>query len=175
MGLKRWLALPCFAVALSASTGVWASPNFPDAVQEISGSDCAPSCLLCHLTNPGLKTTAIQSGYPFTFALISKGIGGGESDADIRAALIKMRDGQDTNGDGTVDVPPTDSDGDTMSDFDELAIGVNPNPGDAELCEITYGCGARIAPTPPSSNVALYGGVLTALGLALMGLRKRRC
>lgn len=171
MGFKRWLALPCLAAALSASAGAWASPNYPDVVQEVADSQCVPSCLLCHNTNPGRSGTVSM---PFGITAVTRKLVGSMSDSAARAVFLSMRDGNvDLNLDG-VPEPATNVDGDGMTDFQELAAGIDPNPGDADLCEITYGCGARIAPTPPSSNVALYGGVLTALGLALMGLRKRR-
>lgn len=169
--MKRSLFVSAIAFALTSVESAAAAPNFPDAVQEVFGTSCVPSCLLCHSTNPGRKGTAF-GGQPFGLALAAKGIVGEASDDVIKAALIKMRDGDPTA------VPPvaaTNSDGaeDALSDAAELAGDINPNPGNAELCEVTYGCGARVAPAAPNRRFAIFSSVAVALGLIGLTLRAR--
>ncbi|HTM46123.1 MAG TPA: hypothetical protein VL137_14280 [Polyangiaceae bacterium] len=165
------VAALAFAGALVFSRAALASPNFPDVLQKVSGSNCAPSCLLCHSTNPGRATTAAASMKPFAVSVIGKGgvAAAGKGDAMIRDIFLKMK-----NGDPATGAPPTDSDMDGMSDFTELGMNINPNPGNADLCEVTYGCGARIAPAPPTSRLALLSSALVAVGLIGLGVRSQR-
>lgn len=167
--MKRSLFVSALAFALTSVEMAAAAPNFPDAVQEVFGTSCVPSCLLCHSTNPGRKGTAF-AGQPFGLAVAGKGIVGAASDDVIKAALIKMRDGDLATG-----AMPTNSDAaeDALSDAAELAGDINPNPGNAELCEVTYGCGARVAPTAPNRRFAIFSSVAVALGLIGLTLRAR--
>lgn len=175
--MSRLLALGSLLAIVSVSASGLASPNFPDAVAEVFEAECAPSCTLCHLTNPGRRGTGVQ---PFALRLLSArlpgsstAIMGGEDDATVRRYMTVMKDGTDTNMDGVDEIAPTDTDGDMMIDADELAAGINPNPGDAELCEVTYGCGARVAPQQPA-KLGWLASVLVVAGLALLGLRARK-
>ncbi len=160
------------AWVLALSGAAVASPNFPDVVQKVSGSNCAPTCLLCHSTNPGRAGTAV-GGTAFGKAVAIHGgvAASGKGDALIRDVLLKMKNGDPTT---TPPTPPSDVDGDGISDFTELGLSMNPNPGNADLCEIAYGCGAHIAPAPPPSRLALCSSALVALGLVWMGARVRR-
>jgi hypothetical protein len=108
---------------------------------------------------------------PFAVSVIGKGgvAAAGKGDAMIRDIFLKMK-----NGDPATGAPPTDSDMDGMSDFTELGMNINPNPGNADLCEVTYGCGARIAPAPPTSRLALLSSALVAVGLIGLGVRSQR-
>lgn len=172
-------AVPALVLLLARAAG--ASPNYPDVVKDVAGSSCAPTCLLCHKTNPGILGTAASAPQrPFVTSAMTGGTPALSlrfSDEQARAVFLRMRDGVDTNMNGMIDVgetPPSDSDGDGKSDFDELAEDINPNPGNEDLCEVQYGCGARMAPTPPNRNFAIFSSVAVALGLVAMTLRARR-
>jgi hypothetical protein len=176
--MQRSLVAAAF-LALSTSTGLAsAAPNFPDQVQEVFGTSCVPSCLLCHSTNPGRKGTAF-GGTRFGQAVAGKGIVGEVDDAVIKAALIKIRDGDPT---AVPPVAPTNSDinpatnmpEDTLTDAQELAADTDPNVGNKELCEVTYGCGARVSPSTPNRRFAIFSSVAVALGLLGLTLRARR-
>jgi hypothetical protein len=172
--MTRVAAGSAFALVFGFAGLVSASPNYPDVVKEVAGSSCAPTCLLCHSTNPGKAGSVITPGQGTLFAktdvnsvMLRPGIAPAQSDDTIRAVFIRMRDGDATS-------VPTDADGDGESDFAELAKDVNPNPGNEELCEIQYGCGARVAPTAPNRHFAIFSSVAIALGLIAMTLRARR-
>lgn len=177
----RPLAFVMPALVLLMASAASASPNYPDVVKDVSGSSCAPTCLLCHKTNPGILGSAASTPQrPFLTAAMTGGMPALSlrmSDDQARAAFLRMRDGIDTNMNGAIDVgetPPSDSDGDGKSDFDELAEDINPNPGNEELCEVQYGCGARMAPTPPNRSFAIFSSAAVVLGLLAMTLRARR-
>jgi MYXO-CTERM domain-containing protein len=172
--MTRAATCSVFALVFSVAGLASASPNYPDVVKEVAGSSCAPTCLLCHSTNPGKAGSVISPGQGTLFAktdvnstMLRPGIAPAQSDDAIRAAFIRMRDGDATTA-------PTDADGDGESDFAELAKDVNPNPGNEELCEIQYGCGARVAPTGPNRGFAIFSSVAVALGLIGLTLRARR-
>jgi MYXO-CTERM domain-containing protein len=173
------LAVPALVLLLTGEAG--ASPNYPDVVKDVAGSSCAPTCLLCHKTNPGILGTAASAPQrPFLAAAMTGGMPALSlrmSDDQARAVFLRMRDGIDTNMNGVIDVgetPPSDSDMDGKTDFDELAEDINPNPGNEDLCEVQYGCGARMAPTPPNRSFAIFSSVAVALGLLGLTLRSRR-
>jgi hypothetical protein len=174
--MQRSLVASAVALLMVSPDLAAASPNFPDQVQEVFQSSCVPSCLLCHSTNPGRKGTAF-GGTRFAANLAAKVIVGGESDDVVKAALIKMRDGDPATG-----AAPTNSDlnpqtgmpEDALTDAQELAADVDPNLGNKELCEVTYGCGARVAPRTPKRNFAIFSSVAVALGLLGLTLRTRR-
>lgn len=78
-----------------------------------------------------------------------------------------------------VEASGSDIDRDGMGDIDELRLGRNPNiAGSRELCVVTYGCGARIAPPNDSSSAALLGTFTICAMLAALrvssGLFSRR-
>jgi hypothetical protein len=74
-------------------------------------------------------------------------------------------------------MPPIDSDGDGVSDVDELNAGDSPSiagpAGQGQFCsDLQYGCGARIAAAPPVDRLSLLSAGLVTLGLVLS--RRRR-
>jgi hypothetical protein len=147
--------------------GAWASPaaaspGYPAALQEASGSPCPPPCTVCHLTTNGGSGTAIK---PFAESMIEEGGLDGEDDKLVAPAVKALApvDG------GSAGV---DSDDDGMNDIAELAAGRDPNvTGAGELCGPTYGCGARIEP----SGRLDWPALALALGvIALLSTHARR-
>ena len=149
------LARPLAAVLLLAAAPALASQIFPAAVQTHLTLTYTPACALCHfngVTGYGTVTT------PFGKTLMARGALAG-NEASMLGALDAMQ------------TAATDSDGDGVSDIQELKNGTDPNVAQGAdggvgvvLPPIKYGCGASVAP-----------GVLAALGvLALVGRRRRR-
>jgi hypothetical protein len=153
------------------SASAQASLEFPSAVSEALGMPCPPNCTTCHATEAGGLFTvvkpfgiALKGGAPASMIVITP-----KSVESLRAALDKMRTAN----------PPIDSDGDGVSDIDELSAGNDPNnKGDARICGPNYGCGAHISRVPPARSgtaLAIAGSVaaLMALGFRRVSPRRR--
>jgi hypothetical protein len=159
-------ARPRFALALGialasfGSVPAEASQAFPSTVQAEYDMPCAPTCTLCHTTNPGQAGTA-AFGQLFGKLVFANGALPTNVDSLKKAlAAIKLN--------------KVDSDGNMTPDFEELAEGEDPNkPGEARLCGPNYGCGAHIAKAPAKNGGAW---VLAACAAALVtfGFRRRR-
>ncbi len=137
-----------------------ASPQFPGDLQSYLMLNNAPSCNLCHQSAVGSAGTAQK---PFARALIARGLV-----AEDPQALQSAIDALDRDG--------TDSDGDGVSDVNELHAGTDPNVADAggggagggaggggtvagAAGPVQYGC----ASTASSSWFALPLGLLALL------------
>jgi uncharacterized protein (TIGR03382 family) len=146
----------------------WATSTFPTAIKTHLGlaSEPSQSCGLCHKNNQlGIGTVTT----PFGTNMRMRGLKAGD-EASLATALDAMA------------AENVDSDGDGVTDIDELKAGTNPNVvdgptdggmgggtgggagGGSELPPIRYGCGANSVP-----------GALGLLGLAFVfALRRRR-
>jgi hypothetical protein len=165
------------AIALTQSQAV-GREFMPPEVARVTGAPCTPGpgewCTLCHDGSPS-KETARQ---PFVNNLKRYGFqiydaDGNPNPQDFDRALTEFE--MDTSISD-----PGDTDGDGLSDREELARGLDPNPNGLPLCGgdappvVGYGCGARIAPAPPRfDRIALGAAVVVALGL-VHARRKRR-
>jgi hypothetical protein len=172
----RQLALAFgLAVASLVSTPAQASQAFPSIIAEEFDMPCVPTCTLCHSTNPGQSTTALQ-GQLFGRALALTGVIGGNEDS-LRKLLVQIKAGTaDTMPIGKPDGIPDnyDVDGDGVGAYDELSKGNDPNkPGDARICGPEYGCGAHIAKAP-AKNGGAWVLAVTAAALVTFGFRRRR-
>lgn len=163
------------AVASFVSAPAQASQTYPSVIAEEFDMPCAPTCTLCHSTNPGQSGTAV-SGQLFGQALAFSGVSGMNEDS-LRTALAKIKA-------GTADTLPlrmpdgmpdsADVDGDGIGAYDELKEGNDPNkPGDARLCGPEYGCGAHIAKAP-AKNGGAWVLAASAAALVTFGFRRRR-
>ena len=131
-------------------TSALASSTYPDAIATELGVSCTPQCTVCHETNSGGSGTVIME---FGMAMEDRGLTGGANTSGLQTALASM------TADGV------DSDGDGVSDTDELIAGTDPNPGGAPFCDVltpTYGCFNTTQ--RPASGMALLGA-LTAFVL----------
>mgnify|MGYP001549551493 CR=1 FL=1 len=139
-------------VAALWSTPARASEVFPGALQEAADMQCVPVCLMCHTTNPGTASSWQQK--PLGPALFGAGARKGDAESLKKAyqayAAIPANAG-------------------AVSD-----IKAGREPGlHVDVCGPTYGCGAHVAKTVPSSDVS---APLWVIGAMIAGsiLRRRR-
>jgi Bacterial TSP3 repeat len=136
-----------------------ASPAYPVAVQADLKLTETPRCTLCHTTDLGGKGTI--SSY-FGRTLLRDGAQGNDDIGALKAALEMMESEQ------------TDSDGDGVSDIDELRAGTDPNdgPGPSDpLPTPQTGCALRGAAQQGASGSAW---LWCALGAYLVRRRRAR-
>lgn len=128
-----------------------ASVSYPSVIESHLGltSPVSESCALCHTNG---QTGAATVNTPFGKSARAKGLVAG-NDAKLKQVLDAMA------------ADRTDSDGDGVSDTDELKARTNPNAaGTISPAEtLKYGCGAQAAP-----------GALGVGGLLAWLLRRRR-
>ena len=163
------IGLASFGSARSAH----ASSDFPAALKKALEKQfpgqtfCVPLCTACHTTTQG------GPGNVNVFGV----------NLELKGILPKGNAGADAKVDKAIDkyfmiTPPIDSDGDGVSDKDELQVYSSPSlpkpRGEQEFCsDLKFGCGARIAAAPPSvDRIGLFSAGLAVLGLA--ALRRRR-
>ena len=152
--------LVLFGISLSAPAR--ASVPFPAEVQRYYEIEALPApppgCTLCHRDDVGGPQTVVS---PFGRALIARGAAATNIPSLVAALTANEQDA-------------TDSDGDGVSDAEELRTGENPNVGNGmgpaqEVLPLPEtGCGVR-AGTSTDSGYLL--GVAAAL---LMVLRRQR-
>ncbi len=144
-----------FAVLSLLIATAQASPSYPAEVESQLGMPCAPQCTLCHEGTPGTGTATSA----FATAMRDRGLTGGTNMSALHAAL----QGMDADG--------VDSDGDGVTDIDELTVGDNPNGGDPF-------CSAGGQSTGPRYGCAAVPGTGWAPALLAFGLgaalRRRR-
>ncbi len=152
-------------VAMAATLGVvaWPQPTraeevFPGALQEAAGLNCAPSCTVCHTTNPGTAGTFTKK---LGFAVFNRGARPGSGEEGLKMAYAKLV--EDAKGTGMPAMEAADL-------VAKLQAGLDPESG-AELCQITYGCGARIAKDEPRDD---WSGLLFVAGAMGFGALLRR-
>src|SRR6266536_3486146 len=145
--------------------GARASATFPPAIQQYFTPPLAtpPDCVLCHSDNNGGKGTIST---PFGLALRNMyGVRGNDNTAQLVAGLDAMK------GDSW------DSDGDGVTDVDELEKGDDPNvapiaPLLPDYPKLTHGC--SLGTRAFGSGNAWHGLAAIAAGLLLRRLGERR-
>jgi len=131
--------------ALLFVSSAQASTSFPQVMQDELGMSAAPGCELCHEGAPGVGTATSL----FAETLMSRGLVGGSDESLVNAMAAIEAEGADSDGDG-------------ITDIDELLAGTNPNS--ALTISPEYGC---IGSTAPESRRGwgMLGGLLVFLGV----------
>lgn len=153
------VAVAAAAALVSLPRDARAVPEFPKHIAETLSLSYDPPCSICHEHyNTGIGSVRT----PFGFAVRYHGIDP-EDETSIGPVLQAMAKEK------------VDSDGDGVSDTDELAADTDPNtPGAIPLegrQELEHGCGARISTKSPEASAFVLGLGLGALGWAV---RRRR-
>jgi hypothetical protein len=164
--VARQLGLSCLVVVAGvfSAGGARANRDFPMLLQQNVPMPCLPPCTLCHQTlagGPGnIRPMSMGTTWPMY------GLDGSQASSlvptlnNVRAAM-----------------PPQDTDHDTVSDVDELAMGRDPDVADpnAFVCGAAtgpeYGC-VRVARQGPIDNVGALAGAFVAL-IGLSAVRRR--
>jgi hypothetical protein len=129
-----------------------AEERFPAAIQAAAGLDCAPSCLLCHTTNPGMVGT--WAGKPFGVYMATHGVTLSADTSAVATAYASYK-ADPANAAGVA----------------RLAAGQDPDNGN-DLCNgPTYGCGAHVASKAPPRDLS---AVLWTIGAVVAGALLRR-
>jgi len=163
---KLLLLAATAAVSLLGSAPAFASVAFPLVLQSELKLASAPACTLCHRNDQGGVGTVIR---PFGRTMMTQfGLSSGNV-AALRAAISGS------------DAAKLDSDGDGVSDIDELRMGTDPNVGvsgmesgpDVPLPQT--GCAVNPSlPRSPASGVAALSVVIVGLSLQYRHRRSRR-
>jgi hypothetical protein len=110
-------------LVLAAGTAA-ASADYPAEIRSQLGLSYTPSCALCHTNgNTGIGT----ANTPFATSMRARGLVAADV-ASLDTALAAL----------TAEM--TDSDGDGVSDIDELKAGSDPNAVGGAITPPTYGC-----------------------------------
>ncbi len=139
------LALTVLSVSLPRMA--YATPEFPGVIERELRLAEEPPCTICHVGTPARGT--VQT--PFGKYLRSRGLLARNDSSLINALKAAEGERQDSNGNG-------------ITDIDELKAGRNPNGDEPE-----FGCVGRIA---PRSSYA--PGVAALLVMALLSRRRRK-
>jgi hypothetical protein len=155
---SKWkdLLLPALAVALAWPVPAEASPTFPGELQDQLDIPCVPQCTLCHRDTNGGSGTVVE---PFGQSMFDAGLRASRPER-IATALDLL------------EFNSVDSDGDGVTDVEELSEGRNPNQSGAGLLCATYGCSAGRA---PDRTVDAVGLVFVLSLIAFRTAQARRC
>ena len=170
MRSDSWVVSTMVAIALcSTAVETRASTVYPPKVNEtlkkvLGPSVCDVTCTLCHRDLNGGAGTLVAFGLSMQ---ANVGLTGGARVGSIDGWLSRYFE------------TDHDADGDGQTDRAELLAGSSPSlpggPGVGALCsDLTYGCGARVAPiSPGTSATGAFGALLAGLVLGLLAFRRR--
>ncbi len=159
---RRYFALgAAFALTLLEAGAAYAHDTYPSSLASELPMPCVPQCTICHKDNLGGFGTINKA---FGKAMQADGLS--YLPFTLDTAIAKMK------------TAPVDSDGDGVTDLDELMAGTDPNDASAvDLCGQTaakYGCGAHIATIPERDGSAPIAALLTAVVLGAAAHRSVR-
>jgi hypothetical protein len=134
-----------------------AKPEFPNEVRSVLGLSYDVPCSVCHIEGNTGGSTAIT---PFALSLRARGLT--DTTQSLSSALNQL------------ETDAVDSDGDGVSDVDELKAGTDPNSSTNTSIvndqEPGYGCGG----SAPHGRSGPAVASASALALAWFALRRRR-
>ena len=142
---------------LLAPASARAVPEFPRVIRRDLALDYEPPCSICHLKN---NTGVGTANTPFVLALRERGLDG-ESRTSLSDALTQLDDAK------------IDSDGDGVSDVDELRAATDPNStAPVSLMDVQpqWGCSVALQ----SSAGRSLGALALITSVVLAALRRRR-
>jgi len=177
--VSAFAALLVSLAVVGSTRPAQASSSFPLKLQaslqaQFNQSFCVPQCTACHETSTGGFGTLNKFGLNLkAYGMLTPVVYNDNALKTYFEAVAAAK--------GTGAMPNGDSDGDGVSDADELKAGDSPaiaGPrGQSLLCpDLAYGCGARIAaaPPPPVDRTALlFAGLAGLFGLTLFRRRAR--
>lgn len=141
---------------LMHSDRAYALPEYPKYLQTAADTPCLPHCNVCHRDDNAGSGTVDR---PFGKSIEQVGYLSGGGQSSVTRAVDTLRSQN------------TDSDGDGVSDIDELSHGEDPNyAGDGSICGPQVGCSAAGQARNAWSNGL---SALLALSLALWFRRAR--
>lgn len=134
-----------------------ALPEYPDDLHDAVPTPCVPHCNVCHRDDNAGSGTVDR---PFGLSMRQVGgLGGG----GVARAVERLR------------AANTDSDGDGVSDIDELEQGEDPNyAGNGDLCGPEVGCSAAPKRTRQQGSSGWSGLLAPTLMLFVLLRRSRR-
>lgn len=161
--MKRWLgSAALLSATLLLGSEASASSSYPEEVKAHLGLSSTPACTLCHEGTPGYGTATTP------FGASAKGTYG--LSAQDTSKLDSVLDSMATD--------KVDSDGDGVSDIDELKAGTDPNSAGGitavQKPDLIYGCQARVAGEQPGGAGGLAAFFAVALGVGWARRRGRR-
>jgi hypothetical protein len=175
-------ALLASCVVLGFAAPAVAEPGVPGELQSKLQTACLPQCTLCHPTNAGGENKPYMispidgspRGRGEFFANLYAVNGGPLVGVDaIVAAVVKLKDHPCSSSYAM----PCDSDGDGITDYQELIQASDPdvaNDPPRSTCDgPQYGCGASIGALPRgASDLERAAAAMVVAGLALVFVRR---
>lgn len=133
-----------------------AEETFPAIIAKDANMPCAPTCTLCHTTNPGMAGTWVGKKF-------GRFIGTNGAMKGVPSSVTTAFNAYKASAAMDATVPTV---------LMALQNGIDPETGES-LCGPMYGCGAHVAKKLPPSDVS---APLWALGAVIAGgiLRRRR-
>jgi hypothetical protein len=159
--LARLLLSTALFLVASWAAPAWASLSFPPTIQAELGLASPPPCTLCHRNDDGGLGTVVT---PFGRTLMNRL---GVTAANVNSLKAGLAADKAQN---------LDSDGDGISDIDELEAGMDPNVGaSGEVAGLNVplpetGCALATRPAFGGTGALAFIG----LGLVLVARRSRR-
>ncbi len=151
------IASVALLAGLLVSNAAHATPGVPDAIQQYLGTPGPPPCSICHVDG---VTQAGTVNTPFGIAMRQRGLVPYDVNS-LHAALDQMAaDRVDSNGNG-------------VTDIDELKAGKDPNAGAPSVKQPVYGCVGSVARHAPSPGEPLSGFLFVVAAAALFAMRRR--
>ena len=154
---KTSLFVASVLLGLSVPARAFGSPSFPGVTEQELKLSTAPECIVCHSSPSGGIGTVTTT---FGSYLRSRGLRASD-DASLRTALAAAT------------AEKHDSDGDGVTDVDQLRAGLDPN-GSAvnQTPPAQGGCGGHVS--PHSSSPAAMSCAVSFLALLVLSLRRAR-